>query len=350
MKAALVVLTVLATLALASHPRLTVLGGDARLMLDDYTEIWAYPGTMSDYEFVTGESETGDDTTDGWFGVVKQFGGTTMGLTINHMDYMHEFMVHPGNWGFILSVDYEKETFDPDEEGDAVNIGNEMEINASWGTDIQLFGDYTDLAIGLNYGSYSSDSEGGDESSDLGLAASVRGHRDDFLNLFPIISVSYSSSSISELAGADVDLSESDIMLDLGVGHNHMVAPKTHLVMGAFAGVQSHSYGGDDNEGVDSETYIHIPALKGGVEQEIGKWLVFRAGATSTTEYSTTNVENGTLKSFETDFNTYFGTAITWDNFSLDATIGEDFLHDGPYMVGGNANGFMGSVAATYTF
>jgi len=34
----------------------------------------------------------------------------------------------------------------------------------------------------------------------------------------------------------------------------------------------------------------------------------------------------------------------------MDATIGEDFLHDGPDMIGGTGPGFMGQLAATYEF
>ena len=70
MKKILVVLAVLAVTAFASDPRLTVLGGDTRLLINDYLEMWAYPGTIGDYEFVTGTSPT-DNVNDGWFGISK---------------------------------------------------------------------------------------------------------------------------------------------------------------------------------------------------------------------------------------------------------------------------------------
>jgi hypothetical protein len=348
MKLALALSILVISLSLASDPRLTVLGGDDRLLLDDYNEIWAYPGVMPKYEFVTGGSESDMDVSDGWFALVKNFGGTSFGVAVNHDDYMHEFLVHPGNWGAIVSIDYEKETIEPD-TGDAYNAGNVMDVRAVWGNEVGFLGDYSDLALGVGYESFSSDSAGGQEDSRMSLGGSLRAHRDGFINMFPIIEASYESYSISEMNGADVDYSTSTIEFEIGAGHNHMVAPKTRVVLGAFAGVQSVSYGGDYDR--DGDMNIMIPDIKGGVEQFVGKWLVFRAGARSTTAYTTTeNIAGDTEKEFDTDFVTYFGTGLHWDNFALDATITEDFLHDGPYMVGGSSNGFMGSLAATYNF
>jgi hypothetical protein len=255
---------------------------------------------------------------------------------VTHNDYMHEFIFSPGGWGAILSIDYNKQHV-----GDVYET--ETAVGLVWGTEIGLFGDYTDLALGVGYDKWKQDiEEVNPYISDLGLGASVRGHQDAFFNLFPIISVGFNQNS----AGTDdYEYSTSTILFDFGAGHNHMIAPKTKLVAGAFIGVVSDSYGGD-NEDMDSELTVSIPRLTGGVEQHIGKWLVFRAGATSDTEYWSSGDDNDLITSFHTNF----GIGLKWDNFILDATIGEDFLHDGIYMVGGRANGFMGQVAATYNF
>jgi hypothetical protein len=337
----IVVMALLAVAAFASHPRLTVLGGDARLLVNDYLEMWAYPGVVGDYQFVTAASEEGDDMTDGWFGITKNFGDATFGVTVNHNDYMHEFIYSPGSWGAILSVDYNKEYVSF--EGSEV-YETETEIGLAWGTGIDLFGDYTDLAFGVGYGKVKWDIENIDPyMNDFNMGASVRGHQDAFFNLFPIISAGFSQAS---MGSEDYESSMTDIVFDLGAGHNQMIAPKTNLVAGAFVGVQSRSFGGDGNEDMDSELWIAIPRLSGAVEQNIGKWLVLRAGATSQTQYHSYGDDNALTTSFQTNF----GLGLKWDNFILDATIGEEVLHDGIYMVGGNSNGFLGSVAATYTF
>ncbi len=336
MRKAMLVLAILAVAAFASDPRLTVLGGDARLLVNDYLENWAYPGTIGDYQFVTGGSETAEDVSDGWFGMVKDFGETTFGVTVNHNDYMHEVLYSPGGWGAILSIDYDKQY----EEG---IYTNDMAVGLDWGTDVDLFGNYTDLAIGVMYDKWSQDiEEVNPYITNLGLGASVRGHQDGFFNLFPIISAGYTQYAVGD---DDAEATMSDIMIDFGAGHNMKIAEKTNLVAGAFVGVESISYGGDGVE-EDSDMYIMIPSLKGGVEQEVSHWLTFRAGATSSTVYHGKGDDNDMTTSYQT----YFGLGLKWNNFTLDGTIGEGFLHDGPYMVGGNGNGFLSTVAATYTF
>jgi hypothetical protein len=344
MKLALIAVLALAIAVSASYPRLTVLGGDARLMISDYTEMWAYPGTISGYQFVTGESDNAGNT-DGWFGMVRDFDGTTFGATINHGD-MLEVLVHPGNWGLIVGIDYEKATVEMPDTTFATQ--KTTGFDAAWGTDMSMFGDYSDFAIGFGYDKYSTtiaDVDAGG-TSDISAGASVRGHQDAFFNLFPIISAGLDMYEEDDGDDATANEKETSIMFDLGAGYNHMIAPKTCLVMGAFGGVESVSFSGELGDLADGQMYITIPRITGGVEQMIGKFFVLRAGATSETQY----YSSGDYNSFLTDFNTNFGIGLKWDNFTMDATIGEDFLHAGPYVVGGESNGFLGQLAATYTF
>lgn len=339
MKKATLVLALLAVAALASDPRLMVLGNDARLLNNDYLEMWAYPGTVGDYEFVTGSSNNPGGNADGWFGMTKDFGGQTFGVTVNHSGYSHEVLYSPGGWGAILSLNYDK-YYNVEE-----NYETEMAIGLAWGTDIDLFGNYSDLALGLTYEDDSEDIEDVNPyETELGFGAGVRGHQDDFFNLFPIINVSYNQFAVGD---DDMEQTMSDIMFDFGAGHNAMIAEKTNLISGAFVGVMSRSYGGDGNEDVDSDMYIYIPSLKGGVEQEVSHWLTFRAGAQSYTTYHSSGDDND----LTTSYGTYFGLGFNWSNFTLDGTITDGFLHDGPYLMGGDgSNGFLSTVAATYTF
>ncbi len=340
MKLAMIAALALVAAVSASYPRLATLGGDARLMLNDYTEMWAYPGVISDYQFATGQSDSPASVDDGWFGLVKNFQGTTLGVTINHGD-MLEFLYHPGNWGLIVGVDYEK--FTPDTNTSA----KEMGIDLAWGTDVGWFGDYSDLALGLGY--MTADSTIGDVSfgpTDLSIGGSVRGHQDGFINLFPIISAGFDMYEYDDGDDDTANEKTTTIAIDLGAGHNHMVAPKTCVIVGIYAGLSSTSFSGEMGDNMDGEMAITIPRITGGVEQMLGKWLFVRAGATSETEMWS----QGDVNSFSTSFDTNFGIGITFDNFTLDATVGEDFLHDGPYMVGGVGNGFMGQLAATYNF
>ena len=338
MKKVLLVLAVISIAAFASDPRLTVLGGDARLLVNDYLEIWAFPGLIGDYEFVTGSS-TSPTVGNGWFGIVDDFGGNSYGVTVNHNGYEHEVLYSPGDWGVILSMDFNKFPMD------SVTTKKDIEIGLAFGTDVPIFSDYSDLSIGVAYdkADYSQYDSVDTSEANLMFDATLRGHSDGFLNLFPIVSAGMEMYTDDRVV--DVSLQETYFMFDFGGAHNKKVADKTNLVMGVFAGVQSNSYGGD-YEDVDSDMWITIPEVSGGVEQEIGKWLVFRAGAVSTTTYYT----KGDFNTFGTNYTTNFGIGMHWDNFMMDATITEGFLHNGPYMLGGNAEGFMGSLAATYNF
>lgn len=338
MRKVLPLLALLAVASFASDPRLTVLGGDARLLVNDYLEMWAYPGNIGDYQFVTGGSETAGNTSDGWFGAAKDFDGQTFGVTINHTGYSHEILYSPGDWGAILSFDFDK--FAPD----SISTQKDMEVGLAWGTDVAILADHSDLALMVTYDKSSLDENDYETSeTDLMFGGSLRGHGNDFMNLFPIItaSVDMYTNDLGDLG----EFSETSIYVDFGAGHNKNIAEKTRLVFGAFAGLQSTSFGGD-YEDVDSQMWMHVPRLTGGVEQMVGKWLIFRAGATSENVY----YSSGDFNQFSTDFETWFGLGLHWDNFTLDGTIGEGFLHDGPYMVGGDANGFLSSVSATYSF
>ncbi len=182
MRKIFIILAILAVSAFASDPRLTVLGGDARLLINDYLEMWAYPGTIGDYEFVTGSSMTAT-IGDGWFGIVDDFGGSTYGLTINHNGYGHEVLYSPGGWGAILSMDFDK--FAPTDSTTEKNVA----LALAWGTEVPIFADYSDLAFGFGYDKTSVDRDTTQWSTgDINFGASLRGHGDSFFNLFPIIS------------------------------------------------------------------------------------------------------------------------------------------------------------------
>lgn len=338
MKKVLLVLAVISVAAFASDPRLTVLGGDARLLVNDYLEIWAFPGLISDYNFVTGSSQTAA-VGDGWFGVVDEFGGSTYGVAINHDGYEHEVLYNPGDWGVILSMDFNKFA------SDSVTTRKDTEIALAFGTDVPLFSNYSDLAIEVAFdkAAFSMYDSVDTNLTNLSFGATLRGHGDGFLNLFPIVSAGMEMET-NEMT-VDVSLQETYFMVDFGGAHNKKVADKTNLVFGVFGELDLLSYGGDYVD-VDSDMWITVPRITGGVEQEIGKWLVFRAGAISETIY----YAKGDFNTLGTNYTTNFGIGMHWDNFMMDATISEGFLHSGPYMLGGNANGFMGSLAATYNF
>ena len=351
MRLALTAFLILAVAAFASDPRVSVITGDARLMDDDYLEIWAYPGTMVNYEFatVTNVGSTGNWGV-GWAGIVMNNGGITWGVTHNHDGKLLEALYHGGNFGIIVGLDYDKYEYTiPDQP--SVTRDTEMAIDVAFGTEFDLFGDYTDFAIGAGYAT--ADSMEVYTASQIEVGASVRGHGDGFFNLFPIISAGYMSDKDEfTIADSTYDFSANVISFDIGAGKNFMFAPKTHFVTGIFAGIESISYSQSVGDAPGNDMTIYIPQIKFGVEQYIGKWLVARAGGQSVTEIASyTNPASGNeIEEITTGIMTSFGIGLYWDNFMLDAVISDDFVHAGPYMIGGEDNGFLGNIAAVYNF
>jgi len=348
MKLTVCVLAVLVAAGFAfSGPRLNVLSGDARLMLDDYNEIWAYPGTMAKYQFgiVTSESMYSESDAGewglGWFGCIMDFDGVTWGATHNHGGDLLEVLYHNGNYGIIVGLDYSTMPADTMMNGEDV-----LAFDVAFGTEIDLFGDYTDLAIGAGYGSVEEtgvDTTYG-KATDLMVGASVRGHTDGLFNLFPIISAGFQQEK-TEMG--DYDFTESTISFDFGAGINKMYAPNTQFVVGAFMGVTNTSYSVSEGDAPDSDMMINIINLKGGVEQQLLRWLVLRAGATSNTYYSKSGDADAAIG---TSVDGRFGLGFEVGNFTLNADISQDFLHEGPYLIGGGANGFLGNIACIYDF
>jgi hypothetical protein len=338
-------------------PRLNVLTGDARLMLDDFSEIWAYPGTMAKYQFGIVTSEQPNDESSewglGWFGGVMDIEGTTWGATHNHDGNLLEVLYHGGSYGLIVGVDYSSTPADT--MGEVTVDGEDaMGINVAFGNEINLFGDYTDLSIGAGYSSLElSDVEYTlTKDTYLNLGASVRGHQDGLFNLFPIISAGFSQLKNEFYDGeGNVAYSESGstISLDFGAGINKMYAPNTQVVFGAFMGLTNTSYSTDqeDTDAQDSEMSLEILDLDASVEQHLFRWLALRGGASSVTSYDKTGDADATIG---TSLDSRFGLGIEIGNFTIDADITQSFLHDGPYLVGGNGNGFLGNIACTYDF
>jgi hypothetical protein len=353
MKLTVCVLAVLVGAGLAiDGPRLNVLTGDARLMLDDFSEIWAYPGTMAKYQFGIVTSESANDEMDefglGWFGGVMDIDGVTWGATHNHNGNLLEILYHGGSYGLIVGVDYSSQPADTSGE---INGEDTMGFDVTFGTDIDLFGDYTDLAIGAGYGSV----EAKDveftlsKDTDLNLGASVRGHMDGLFNLFPIISVGFSQlkNEIYDEGDFAGSTTTSTISLDFGAGINKMYAPSTQVVFGAFMGLDNTSYSVDEGDAPDSHMKLDILDLKASVEQHLFRWLAFRGGANSVTSYDKTGDADAVIG---TAIDSRFGLGIEIGNFTIDADISQSFLHDGPWLIGGDENGFLTNMACTYEF
>ncbi len=343
MRAGIIALVLLTAFSYASDPRLTVLTGDARLLLNDFNEMWAFPGTISKYQFcsissiaVEGMGDSGEKWKLGWFGGVTNSGGTSWGAVYNHDKHILEVLYNPGSFGIIAGVDYIKN--ETTNYGPLECIKDQYSFSTSFGTGLAFPFEYSDISLGAEYFSvkYSS-AETSTKTTELQFNTSLRGHTDHaFFNLFPVISAEFSRLDIQD------SIIVTTISADLGIAVNRMISPETRLIAGAFIGVNNSSpEDGDDALTLD---LIHI---KAGIEQRINSWLFLRAGAISITNRFKDGEKDAVVT---TRISSRFGLGFEIFNFSLDAGISEGFLHNGPYMISGNSEGFLGSLSCTYYF
>ena len=343
MRIGIIVLILLSFVSYSSDPRLTVLTDDARLLLNDFNEMWAFPGTINKYQFCSISSQADEGVGNGnerwqlgWFGGVINSAGTSWGAVYNHNQHILEVLYNPGSFGIIAGVDYlenETEGFGPTEI-----TKDQYSFSASFGTGLSFPFEYSDISLGGEYNSVKyTAAETSLKITDLQFNASLRGHMDhSFFNLFPVFSADFSR----------LDMQDSTIITtisaDLGIATNRMIAQETRLIAGAFIGVNNSS-----PEDGDNVLILNLVHIKAGIEQRINNWLLIRAGANSLTNRFKDGKKDAVVS---TRISSRFGVGFEISNFSLDAGISEGFLHNGPYMIGGSPEGFLGHLSCTYYF
>ncbi len=343
MRTGIIALIVLTAFSYASDPRLTVLTDDARLLLNDFNEMWAFPGTINKYQFcsissiaIEGMGNGNEKWQLGWFGGVINSRGTSWGAVYNHDKHILEVLYNPGRFGIIVGVDYiENEAAG---YGPLECIRDQYSFSTSFGTGLAFPFEYSDISLGAEYFSlkYTS-AETSMKTTELQFNASLRGHMDHaFFNLFPVISADFSKLDIQDSTIITT------ISADLGIATNRMITPETRLIAGAFIGVNNSSP--EDGDNALTLDLIHI---KAGIEQRINSWLFLRAGAASLTSRFKDGEKDAVVN---TRISSKFGLGFEISNFSLDAGITEGFLHNGPYVISGNPEGFLGSLSCTYHF
>lgn len=341
MRTGIIMLVFLSVFSHSSDPRMKVLTDDARLLLNDFNEIWAFPGTINKYQFcsissITDEGNGNEKWQLGWFGGVINSGGTSWGAVYNRDEHILEVLFNPGSFGIIVGVDYlenEAEGFGPMEI-----TKDQYSISGCFGTGLAFPFEYSDISLGGEYNSLElTAAETSSKTTDLQFNASLRGHMDHaFFNLFPVISADFSR----------VDIQDSTIITsisaDVGIAANRMIAQETRLIAGAFIGVCNSS-----PEDGDNMLILNLIHIKAGIEQRVNSWLLLRAGAVSITNRSEEGEEDAVVS---TRISSRFGLGFEISNFSLDAGISEGFLHNGPYMISGSPEGFLGNLSCTYYF
>jgi hypothetical protein len=179
---------------------------------------------------------------------------------------------------------------------------------------------------------------------------------------------------------ADLKYSDSDVDFtpyefgrsgwQAGVAGNWALNQNDLFVLGATFGATKYAYtysdyDGETGEGVTYNDYeyndTYVPILFAALETRVNPWLTLRFGAQQGAFY-TEKFENkdtdyygdaytGDDKDHHSWFEMQMGAGVKLGTLQLDATLNQDFFHNGPYLISGESTSEMfPKVSATYTF
>lgn len=158
----------------------------------------------------------------------------------------------------------------------------------------------------------------------------------------------------------------------LGVAGNWALNQNDLFVLGATFGATKYTYvynyfeyEGEDVETGSYEDYeyndTYMPILFAALETKVNPWLTLRFGAQQGSFYTEKYTENdtdlygddysGEAKDHRSWFSMQVGAGVKLGTLMLDATMNQDFFHNGPYLVSGASTSYLfPKVSATYTF
>ncbi len=110
----------------------------------------------------------------------------------------------------------------------------------------------------------------------------------------------------------------------------------------------------DNNDDADSAGFWYLPGMQLAADIQIVDWLFFRTGLQYSYVVATGSEEtpDGDDKTTATTslFGWRAGLGVTKGNFTLDGVLQNNFLTDGPFIVGGVGNGLFTTLSAGYRF
>lgn len=183
--------------------------------------------------------------------------------------------------------------------------------------------------------------------------------RSDVMQLIPLGVLYYGKTSMeydSGVTGAEKEETDFGILnAAVGLGLNYNVSESNLIVLGIEVFGMS-KLTEDVKEGEENTiTTRTLPGIYLGVESNIRSWLIGRLGAAQVHQkYTETSkpqqgseIENS---SYSSEFKLTFGMALIFGSFTLDASINEGLLFDGPNIISGSNEPLSNQLSITYQF
>ncbi len=179
------------------------------------------------------------------------------------------------------------------------------------------------------------------------------------LQFVPLGVLYYGTTSIefdSGVTGAEKDKTDFGILnAAIGIGMNYKISESNMVILGIEVfGISKLSE--DIKEGSErTMTTRTLPGLYLGVESNIKSWLIGRLGAAQVHQQyiTTTKPQQGSEieeSFYSSEFKLTFGMALIFGSFTLDASINEGILFDGPNIISGSNEALSNQLSITYQF
>ena len=384
-----------ASLAPATETRLTTMGENFDVLMDD-DNIWLYPSTLLSYpDHVIGEIADGTFyKAGGNWGVGESVVGAYFNATPYHvwdgkeghdMDqridllYGRNFAALPlgirlSLWGdgskressFESGNDYDHSYKRFEFSAGATLMDGALDVSAAFGK-TSFTRDEVDEIDGIYRNWTAFESDGG---SDLDLRARYRMTFNKQWTLVPHVALTKSSFDVAAndweegvtYTQVSEEFSTSEVVLGVGTNFrpSETVMTVTDLGVRFESTTEDYSYyNGPDDADPWTENYEfkpnYVPYFKMGLEGKVTNWLDIRLGAVSEW-YSSEGTSAGpadevTYTGYGVNARTYLGAGFHFGDLHIDAQLEAAFLNNGPHFVTGNSTEDWASrVALRYDF
>ncbi len=338
--------------------------GDANNILKDEANVMLYPSTINLYRgLVLGEVASGMDL----YSIGAHYdmgeGKSVIGLYVSSIGWprgagapdpdgddatdnkLNLFYGRPfGDTQFGMALAFYQDSYKVD--GDDANQTEESNMNLGIKLGLTLQ-EKLDLALGIMYGTWTNKgTDGKDATKPLSNMTIDLGGRywyafNDNVDFIPHLGFTYG------MGGYEVPDNMEDktthMELDLGWGVN--IRPVDRVLLLFDFGILYHTMkdevtpdGGDATE--LTQTWIHLPYYRVGLEGYVTKWWDLRLGAVKIWDNATmfdpeTPDPDVDYKYAMAQTNLYLGSGVHFGNLTVDAQLNPDFVLNGPNFVSG---------------
>ena len=253
-----------------------------------------------------------------------------------------------------------KESMTDTTGAELIDKSGALSVKASFGTEVG--GGVIGIPIWVTMNSASSETTNADNETaimeatgGMEIGGCVRGFFPVYDELTVVPRVHFTSFSYgtkhSPVTGDPVESGDYSLMtLSLGCGANYEVGDDGVISVGAAFGMVNEKDERDTSDVVE-KSIMRLPEVTVAAEIPATDWLILRGGVTK--YFGTETTDSGGVESVESysEMGGAFvsaGCGVLLDDFTLDMTVSESHLFEGPYIVSGIADNIALRLSVTY--